>query len=149
MKVTKDFSLKESLGYKLATASRLAKNRVNTLLRDLNILLTAEQRRILVLLNDQDGKYQKEIAEIVGIDEPSASRILNNLIREEYVIRKPDPNDHRKKMIFITKKGRDLLPIVLEQTEKVDEESYEGFTSDERAILDQLLVKIANNLNKE
>ncbi len=146
MKETKDFSLKDSLGYKLAMASRLARNRVNTLLKDLDIPLTAEQRRILVLLNDQDGKWQREIAEIVGIDEPSASRILNNLIREEYVIRKPDPSDHRKKRIFITKKGRDILPIVIAQTEKVDEESYKGFTDEEIVVLNQLLERITRNL---
>ena len=144
-----DFSLKKSLGYKLAMASRLAKNRVNTLLKEANIPLTAEQRRTLVLLNDQDGKWQREIAEIVGIDEPSASRMLNHLIRDEYVIRKPDQNDHRKKRIFVTKKGRDILPIIIEQTEKVDEESYEGFTDDEIVVLEQLLEKIAKNLNKD
>ena len=69
----------------------------------------------------------KELAEIVRIDKSGVSRLIEDLVKKEYVQRKPAATDRR----FVT---LNLLPKGQERFEKIEHDMYDKFKS----ILEQI-----------
>jgi DNA-binding MarR family transcriptional regulator len=61
-----------------------------------------------VLLNSGD-QLMGELAAQEKIRPPSMTRIVNSLEARGYVVRRPDPRDHRQCLVAITDSGRDVL----------------------------------------
>ncbi|MFD6162301.1 MarR family winged helix-turn-helix transcriptional regulator [Nocardia sp. NPDC060256] len=60
-------------------------------------------------LNEQDGRSQKEVAELLGIDRTTMVALIDQLQVKGWVERRPHPGDRRKNTVGLTKKGRDIL----------------------------------------
>jgi len=56
---------------------------------------TVAQLRILLLLHLQDSARMSSIASELGIALPTATGIVDNLVKKELVLRDADPNDRR------------------------------------------------------
>jgi DNA-binding MarR family transcriptional regulator len=50
-----------------------------------------------------------QIGDGLGVTNPAASQLLENLVQEDLIDRSEDPNDRRAKQIVLTEKGRRLL----------------------------------------
>jgi DNA-binding MarR family transcriptional regulator len=50
-----------------------------------------------------------ELAAQEKIRPPSMTRIVNSLEARGYVVRRPDPRDHRQCLVALTDSGRDVL----------------------------------------
>jgi DNA-binding MarR family transcriptional regulator len=61
-----------------------------------------------VLLNSGD-QLMGELAAQEKIRPPSMTRIVNSLEARGYVLRRPDPRDHRQCLVALTDSGRDVL----------------------------------------
>jgi len=61
-----------------------------------------------VLLNSGD-QLMGELAAQEKIRPPSMTRIVNSLETRGYVVRRPDPRDHRQCLVALTDSGRDVL----------------------------------------
>jgi DNA-binding MarR family transcriptional regulator len=61
-----------------------------------------------VLLNSGD-QLMGELAAQEKIRPPSMTRIVNSLEARGYVVRRPDPRDHRQCLVALTDSGRDVL----------------------------------------
>lgn len=70
--------------------------------------ITSEQWRVLHRLWEEDGISQNEIAQRLFKQEPSITRILDGLAKEELIERKPVSKNRRKYHVFLTEKGRNL-----------------------------------------
>tara|TARA_B110000091_G_scaffold34059_1_gene36058 strand:+ start:99 stop:593 length:495 start_codon:yes stop_codon:yes gene_type:complete len=60
---------------------------------------------------DADGTPSTALGPKMGIESTSLSRILNSLEKRGYIKRKPNPNDGRGVLIFLTKKGKEKRDI--------------------------------------
>ena len=53
-----------------------------------------------------------ELAEILGLDNSTMSRTVNNLVEKDYVLRETDANDRRYVKIKLTEKGHKLYSSI-------------------------------------
>lgn len=66
--------------------------------------------RVKVLLSLGDGPLSLgDLSEITGADAPYATLIVNELQARRLVTRTPDPADRRRKLVSLTRSGRDAL----------------------------------------
>jgi len=63
------------------------------------------QRETLRFINENEGVVMKDIAKYLQIKPPSATSIINNLVKVGLIRRQLDCHDRRIVRLFITKKG--------------------------------------------
>ncbi|MGY3780344.1 MarR family winged helix-turn-helix transcriptional regulator [Streptococcus gallolyticus] len=73
--------------------------------------LTPSYATILTILNKENGKVQKDIAELLCITPPTLTRLIEKLTYKGYV---QIISEGRTKRIYLTDKGRNLLPDIQE-----------------------------------
>ncbi len=84
-----------------------------------------------------------EIAEAIGVDQPRASRLVQQSVELELVRREADPEDARRTRIVLTDAGAALARGFRGERRGAVESALAGFTDDERAELARLLTKLA------
>ena len=72
-------------------------------------LLLAQWKIIIILVNNDDGLTQKEIADKLGLEGPTLIPIIDKLEKDGFVKRIVDKNDRRNNRIFLTKKQLDSI----------------------------------------
>ncbi|NMA69612.1 MAG: winged helix-turn-helix transcriptional regulator [Desulfitobacterium sp.] len=135
-----------SFGYKIDLVARLIAQRLSQNFKAHNFDVTIEQWRILLYLWKQDGQSQNSLALSTQKDEPSVSRILNNMEKHDLVVRKRHPSDRRTNLIYLTEKGRNLQDDLMAIGSLTNKEATEGISSEELKQCIETLNKVINNL---
>jgi len=65
-------------------------------------------------VEDQHKLCQKDLVEILNFSKSTISTSLSKLEEFGYINRKIDPNNRRKNMIYLTKKGCSVIPKIIE-----------------------------------
>lgn len=125
----------------IAIARRLHRN-----FKNVNIEISAEQWSILYQLWNKEGLSQQEIANNTFKDKPSITRLLNNMEKLNLVVRVPHQTDKRTKLIYLTKKGKDLKESSMEQADKTLKEALANLNEEEMNVCYEALKKVFNNL---
>jgi DNA-binding MarR family transcriptional regulator len=76
--------------------------------RENNIDLTYEMHQIMACLWKKDGVNQQELADQTLKDKASMTYLIDNLCKRDLVQRMEHSADRRHKLIFLTKKGKQL-----------------------------------------
>ena len=82
--------------------------------RAADVLLRAEfnishsRALVLVILHDQPGITQHQLAQALGHTDPAVSAILSELAKDGYVISKVSEVHKRKKSVALTQEGKEL-----------------------------------------
>jgi DNA-binding MarR family transcriptional regulator len=97
--------------------------------RLLGALLTAEGRRMGI----------SEIAEAISVDQPRASRLVNDSAERGLVTRRADERDARRSVVELTDAGRTLLESARATRRSAVTDAVSGFTSEETATFAELL----------
>jgi DNA-binding MarR family transcriptional regulator len=85
-----------------------------------------------------------EIGEAIGVDQPRASRLVQQAVELDLVRREADPDDARRTRIALTDEGRGFARSVRGERRAALGSALDGFTDDERAELVRLLTKLAD-----
>lgn len=138
------YYLDNSLGYKLFHASRLICNHLNQNLRDHSV--TYEQWQILCRLYEKDGQTQNQLALLNERDQPSVSRLIDNMIKRGLVKRAPHESDKRINLIFLTEAMKDLQPELEGLASQTIADASSEISEHDMNICLSVLDKIRNNL---
>ncbi len=84
-----------------------------------------------------------EVAIAIGVDQPRASRLVNDAAERGLVVRAVDPRDARRSVITVTDAGRALLESARESRRTAVTEALAGFTPAETETLAALLTRFA------
>ncbi|BDV32203.1 MarR family winged helix-turn-helix transcriptional regulator [Microbacterium terricola] len=84
-----------------------------------------------------------ELAEAIGVDQPRASRLVQQCVDMALVRREADPDDARRTRIVLTVEGGQIVRGFRGQRRDAVESALAGFSDDERAELARLLTKLA------
>ena len=84
-----------------------------------------------------------EIAEAVGVDQPRASRLVQQSVEMGLVRREADPDDARRTRIVLTDEGSKIVRGFRGDRRETIAGALTSFTDDERAELARLLAKLA------
>ncbi len=107
--------------------------------------ITIDQVLILTVLETEPSISQKDIAELLFKDYASITRMIELLVKNDYLSRSINEHDRRKFNLVISSKGyttlKKLKPVILQNRS----EALNGVTKAEVAALSTTLSKIINN----
>jgi len=63
---------------------------------------------VMLLLWQQNGQFQQQIADGISKDKATVTRLINGLETRNLIVRVPDKTDRRQKLIFLTNLGKQL-----------------------------------------
>jgi DNA-binding MarR family transcriptional regulator len=101
-----------------------------------------------VAIHEQPGPSLRELAERRLMDSPTASRMIDILVRRGLVRIEECPQDRRRRSILLTERGaalaRELQPLALELRAAIEK----GFSGGEAAALRRLLRRVIANVER-
>lgn len=110
--------------------------------------VTADQWRVLILLNENDGLSQVDLCEGSSKGAPTMSRIVNLLCKKKLTKRSRFGNDRRRYKIYLTAQGKEIVeqgyPLVYEMRSK----GWQGLNNTDFEHLDRILKKLRYNFDK-
>ena len=114
--------------------------------RKLSIDITPEQWTVLYYLWSRDGVTQQELCNVTFKDKPSMTRLIDNLEKQQLVIRTPGVKDRRINLIHLTDKGRELEDSTKPLVTAIMRMALEGFSDSEVEMAGAMLAKVFGNL---
>ncbi len=107
--------------------------------------ITIDQSLVLIILNNKTTSSQKEIADLIFKDYASITRIIELMVKKEYLIRTSNQNDRRKFNLELTDKGEKTLDLLTPEIQQNRRKALKGLSTDEIDQLDKILHKIISN----
>src|SRR5699024_7101506 len=106
------------------------------------------QPGMLLILSNQDGQSQKDLADKLNLAPATITVMLNRMEKAGLVERRQDPEDLRISRVYLTDKGRDLSNKSNQVMKKVEKETFGNFTREEKIMLRRLFLQMKENLQK-
>lgn len=119
-----------------------------TLLEYPNIDITVDQWVIIHILSQHGALSQSDLGRECQKDAPTITIIVDRLLSKNYVAKADNPKDGRKKMIYLTKAGLNIVNKVMPIVYKFRSNCYQGVHEQELKTLDKILKKITTNLSQ-
>jgi DNA-binding MarR family transcriptional regulator len=96
----------------------------------------------LTELRDRGELTQQSLCGQLHLDPTNLVAILNDLEQRGYATRRRDPDDRRRHLVEISKKGLAVIEKVAQVMDGVEDDMLEGFDAAEREQLERLLTSI-------
>ncbi len=133
-----------SLGLSIIKLCRAHRAAIGTLLVTLG--LHSGQETILMQLWREDGQSQKNLAQSLGIQAPTVTKMLQRLEAMGVITRRASRTDGRGMNAFLTDKGRALKPKVHAVFQQLDQRTATDLSEAELELLHSLLARMTKNL---
>ncbi len=134
-----------SIAYLVGRTSRSIIKRLTNKFSNAGFDVSYEQWSILVHLYRKDGQTQQELANIAVKDKAAITRLLNVLEKKNIVLRIPDRNDKRSKLVYLTNKAKEFKLDLIAVVEELLKEADQGVELDEMEQCKATLNKIFYN----
>lgn len=108
--------------------------------------LSAAKMPFLMTLLHSDGIVQEELSKLLFVDRAATARTLASLEKDGLVRREVDPNDRRKKRVYVTDKAHLLFPRILPIMDDLNEVLFAGLSREERKQFLVMLDRLIENL---
>lgn len=141
-------NIEHSPGYVIARANWMMKTGFSRILREKGLEVTPEQWAVMYFAWETPGITQTELARRSLKDKPNVTRILDVLVKHQYVERRSDPSDRRAARIFLTEKGEAVLPGVLDAAMQSNREAVKNLDETQMHHLVNLLNQVVETLEK-
>ena len=105
--------------------------------------LTAPQFFVFNALWMGDGISIGELGERTSLDSSTLTGIIDRMERNSYVERKPNLNDRRSVLVFLTPKARELGPHILKFADELDTTLRKSCSRKEMDTFEQVLRELA------
>jgi DNA-binding MarR family transcriptional regulator len=102
--------MQDQLAYLIASVNRRLEDELGEKLRAEGVPI--EQMRILTALADGAGLPMGDLANIVLVEGPTLTKIVDRMVTSSLVYRSPDSKDRRRILIFVTPSGRETYERV-------------------------------------
>jgi DNA-binding MarR family transcriptional regulator len=107
-------SLDENIIYQIGETSKLVHKRVTEIFSERGFNVTVEQFGVLAFLWYKEGVKQQDIADGLKRNKTTITRIIENMINRNLIVKVPDQLDKRNKLIYLTQKGKALQKEMVE-----------------------------------
>jgi DNA-binding MarR family transcriptional regulator len=107
-----------------------------------------EEWRVLSLLSDGDGHAMTEIAEYALLPAPSLTKLVDRMVSQNLVHRRPDEVDRRRVLVVATARGMRALERFNKTVGREYDEIVETLGGEEIALLRALLTQASTRLGR-
>ena len=131
--------------YMIDKAIRSYRNYAQKKLRENGYKITIDQWLIIKSILENPGIMQQDLAEKVFKDNASVTRIIELLVKSDYLEREVNQSDRRRSHLQVTESGKSIIGKVqhlILQNRKV---TLSGISERELEILNSTLIKIVQN----
>ncbi|MFC3883858.1 MarR family winged helix-turn-helix transcriptional regulator [Bacillus songklensis] len=108
--------------------------------------LAPEQNLIMMVLWEQDGLTQNEIAKKLGKDKTNIARMVYNLEQKGFIQRVSGEEDRRLSRVYLTDEGKKLGDLIIPITEEFNELVCKGISNEELIEVRRILAKMRANV---
>lgn len=142
-----DYDFENSIAYWVCMTSRAFEQALNEELAPHGI--TYRQWQVLGWLALEGALSQSQLADHLRIEAPTLVGILDRMERDGWLVRQPDPEDRRKKLIHPTPKVKPVWNQIAVCARKVRSRAAEGLTEEELKTARKILAHMQANLRSE
>ncbi len=135
------------LGSIFTDTSRLHQRYHHSIFKSFN--LHRGQSRLLSKLSDNEEINQRELTNRMNVSPATLTRIVQNMERNGFITRTISQKDQRNTIIKLTPKGAETKDLLNKKLKAVDKKIFEDFTTDEKEILHNYLLRIQDKLQEE
>jgi MarR family transcriptional regulator, organic hydroperoxide resistance regulator len=96
-----------------------------------------DEWRVLEVLADEQGRSMGELAQVVAMNHPTLTKLIDRMVAKSWVLRNVDVRDSRRVLVFITDLGLKMMDRL-----------KEPLARHQRDVLDSLGERKANQLRK-
>jgi DNA-binding MarR family transcriptional regulator len=96
-----------------------------------------------------DSLRVTDLADLLGVDAPTVTRKIQQLEREQFVSRRPDPEDGRATRIAATRAGKRAIEKVLDARREWYERLVEDWSDADMATFASLLGRFSSSLERD
>jgi|YNPNPStandDraft_1061719.scaffolds.fasta_scaffold05462_3 DNA-binding MarR family transcriptional regulator len=136
----------ETLDFLLAQVCHLHHSRAHTLLEAIG--LYRGQPPVLKALWEQEGPTHTELAEKLHVTPATITKMLQRMEKAGFITRRPDAEDQRISRVYLTEAGHAIRARVQAVWQQMEQETFEGFTLEEKVLLRRLLLQVRENLER-
>jgi DNA-binding MarR family transcriptional regulator len=137
-------SPKGDLNVKLMRVARAHRTVAASLLSQVG--LHPGQEALLMELWDHDGRTQADLADSLGVEPPTVTKMLQRMEHGDLVDRRPDATDRRAIRVYLTPKGRRLRGKVDKLWSELESRTLDGLSDRQQSSLRSLLNTLEGNL---
>ncbi|ROH95279.1 MarR family transcriptional regulator [Chryseobacterium cucumeris] len=131
--------------YNIDKAIRSYRNYAQHQLKAHGYTITIDQWLIIKAILENPGITQNEIGDLVFKDNASVTRMIDLMVKSEYIIRKVHPEDRRKTQLEVTDSGVKVIKEVQNIVEKNRKTALKGISNEELEVMYLALLKISEN----
>lgn len=107
------------------------------------------RHRMLSVLAERPGLGVTELAEATGVDQPRASRLVQDATDAGLISRTPDPRDGRRSVVELSAAGRDHLDRVVRERRETVQAGLTGFSASETETFADLIERYVAGLRDD
>ena len=137
--------IQDYIGFQLLQVHKAHRARAEAALNRLG--LHTGQEMLLLQLWIEEGIPQSKLAACMGVEPPTATKMLQRMEHAGLIERRADPEDARISRVYLTERGRALEQPVLAVWQQLEAQTVAGLSSIEQALLRRLLMQVAANLS--
>ncbi|WP_419176676.1 MarR family winged helix-turn-helix transcriptional regulator [Desulfosediminicola sp.] len=134
---------KQPFGFYIAMLFRLSRTNIEPLARTLG--LTGSQIPFMASIFKSPGISQDEISAVHYIDKAATARQLSKLEESDFIVRKTDPANRRKKQVFPTEHALSKEAEFWQMLSESNQRSLDGLSQQECQQFTELLAKALHN----
>ncbi len=136
----------DSLGYQIGLLGRLYDRELQDALKKFGV--APGQFAPLVMLFEKDGLTQADLCRRINVEQPTMANTLSRMERDDLIVRKPDPNDKRRTLVFLTSKTKDLQEEIMSAARSVSAMAMSNLSAPEQGNAFNILSRMIENLDK-
>ncbi|PNS00434.1 MarR family transcriptional regulator [Petrotoga mexicana DSM 14811] len=131
-------------------------SKISCLFRTMNSMMKKELQRydigrgqfyfLIYLLKNGDGISQEELNEHLNFDKATTARAIKKLIKNGYITKKIDDNDHRINRIFLTDKAYNIYTEMEKLNNYWEEILTDNLSVEEKEMVQDILNKMLDNI---
>ena len=103
---------------------------------------------VLSISRQGDGVRPSAVAEDVGLEPSSVVRLIDNLVASGYVERRSDKTDRRAKLLFLTERGKAIVPPLEEELANLRNTLLKDMTDEEFFVCLRVFQKLNSSIKE-
>ena len=131
--------------YNIDKAIRSYRNYAQRQLKANGFNITIDQWLIIKAILENPGITQNEIGDLVFKDNASVTRMIDLLVKSEFILRHIHDKDRRKTNLEVTDSGKKIIAEVQNLVESNRKTALENVSDEELTIMNSALLKISEN----
>lgn len=104
------------------------------------------QRKLLLLISENDGIIQRDLAEMLDMRPSSLTEVLSNLEKNSLIRREQDEKDRRVMHVYLSEEGKELLEEIRKINGRLPDSIFNCLTTEDKEKMLEIVNKVNNNL---